>query len=120
MPKSVHFDSKIIEPNNSINLKKISNFSAKKARNSNYNTLEAYNVAKRLEGEINNKNILEKRLANEMYVESLLLKNRLLQFIPRLYRLDDKRLLYLKEKLLAQEKFTKSSTVPLRLYKRKF
>lgn len=80
----------------------------------NYNMQQAAAVAKRMEKEVHSldASILTRRIKQELIADELLCRQRMFQFVCRLYRLTDEALVLLQRRLLLQEKNFRNRSVP--------
>ena len=110
MPRRISFSNKvsILNENGDIETLNTSNNSSikrskiiyKKKNINSYTSQNAYDVAERMEKEINNPKLLEVRIQEELVVENLLAKTNLFVQINKIYRLSDEAIFYLKKRLL--------------------
>lgn len=77
-----------------------------------YTPDHAHAVAKRMENEIKRKNHLAQRVKAEIMADSLLQRQRMFQFVARVYRLTDQALMLLQRRLLINEKKMMNQSVP--------
>jgi len=77
-----------------------------------YTTEQAHAVAKRMEKEIRNNQLLSERVKAEIHADQLLVRQKLFKYVARVYRLSNQALVLLQKRLLINERNFKNKSVP--------